>query len=152
MEWIQSMCPLLWQENCTDLQGKAARPMCNCPGAVARNRECRENPCLEGTQRHAWHPKPVHDRRLPSILDAVRCSAFVSSSHQRQMPKAIAQRVLWVMFQDHSQPSWAGISIKTLQLLSQERPLKARGAHMPNSNLALNQLVWRFTVCWFLLL
>lgn len=59
MEWIQSMCPLLWQENCTALQGKAACPMCNCAGTVPRNAGCRENPCLEGTQRDMPGPQSL---------------------------------------------------------------------------------------------
>lgn len=58
-EWVQPMCPQ------TILKGKAARPVCNCPGEAAGNTELRESPCLGGT--HCLHPEPFHDRRLPSI-------------------------------------------------------------------------------------
>lgn len=111
--------------------------------------ECRENPCLEGTQRHAWHPKPFHDRRLPSMqLDVVLLSALhIRGRCLKHLPKECSGSC------SRSILSWAGISIKTLQLLSQEeRPLKARGAHVPDSSPALGQLAQGDLLCWFLLL
>lgn len=129
------MCPLLWQENCTALQGKAARP-----GAGAGNTQCRENPCLEGTHRdmHGTQSLFMTGDSPPSKmkLDVVLLSAlYIRGRCLEHLPEECSGSCSGIAL------SRAGISIKTLQLLSQEeRPLKARGAHVPDSSLALSQL------------
>lgn len=146
------MCPLLWQENRTALQGKAARPVCNCPGVVARNREHGENPCLEGIHRDMPGTQSLFmtgDSPLSKMqLDVVLLSAlYIRGRCLKHLPKECSGSCSRIIL------SWAGISIKTLQLLSQEeRPLKAGGAHLPDSSLALGQLAQGDLLCWFLLL
>jgi len=69
MERIQPTSPLQWQGDRMSLKGKAAHPVCKCPGAAAGNTDLREDPFLAGTHRYLLAPKafshpegPLHPR------------------------------------------------------------------------------------------